>query len=274
MLAFMVERLRALPVPTIVATSDLTQDDAVADLGKSLGVPVIRGPEQDVLARFGVTLESYPAQTVLRLTADCPLVDPDLILLALDRQRSTRADYVSNTLVRTFPDGLDVEAVASTALEAAVSEARDREEREHVTPFVYRRPERFSLGTIRNDESLAHERWTIDWPEDLEVVRDIVRALDHTQFGWRDVLRVRPPQTLTGLRLVPAPDSESGQRKWIATDGSEVLAAPELSVRAGVGRLSLHLRRTRSEREEDVMHLVRRALAQDFQVRELINLRE
>jgi spore coat polysaccharide biosynthesis protein SpsF len=192
MLQFMLERLESLRVDNlIVATSVLPTDDVVANVAASCGVAVVRGPERDVLGRFAIALREHPVERLVRLTADCPFADPELIEAVLERQEETGADYVSNTLVRTFPDGLDVEVVSSAALLAAAADAADPIEREHVTPFIYRRPERFRLRGFRGREALGDERWTVDTNEDLERLRGIAARLTApTSAGWRDVLAV------------------------------------------------------------------------------------
>ncbi len=212
MLGFMLERLATLEgARVVVATSDLERDDPVAQVGADAGAAVVRGPEADVLERFGLALEAHPADTVVRLTGDCPLVDPAIVADVLALHRATGADYTCNVLPRTFPKGLDVEALSAAALEEAVAEATDPAEREHVTPYVYRRPGRFRLANLRSGEDLGRERWTVDTPEDLEVVRELVGALGaDAAFGWRDVLAVAgAPAPRAGLVLRPATPADS-----------------------------------------------------------------
>lgn len=209
MLAFMLERLAPLPMDVVVATSVLEDDDPVAHVAEEAGATVVRGPERDVLARYALVVDRYRPDTVVRLTADCPLVDPVLVEQAAGIQAGTGAAYVSNTLVRTFPDGLDVEVVTAGALLAAAAEAVDPAEREHVTPFIYRRPGRFPLRTLRTDELAGDERWTVDTAADLEFVRAAVAQLGGAgPWGWRAVLdavgRKAPPTSVGQLRLRPA----------------------------------------------------------------------
>jgi spore coat polysaccharide biosynthesis protein SpsF len=210
LLTFLLERLRPLPtVATVVATSDLDRDDAVAEVAERAGATVVRGPEQDVLARYALALDRFPgAAHVLRITADCPLTDPEIVDAVVATHLDRQADYTSNVLPRTFPKGLDVEVATSAALRGAAAEATAEVEREHVMPYLYRHPERFRLANVRSGEDLGDERWTIDTPEDLEVVRRIVARLGgDRRFGWRDALGVvgtdRPEKT-GQLRLRPA----------------------------------------------------------------------
>ncbi|HMQ24518.1 MAG TPA: glycosyltransferase family protein, partial [Acidimicrobiales bacterium] len=191
-LQLMLERLtRAHVDRLVVATSNRPGDDPVADLAEALGVPVVRGSEADVLGRFLLALDRFPADDVVRLTADCPLIDPLVVDAAIGLHRRTGADYTSNTLERTFPDGLDVEVVRTEALRVAAAEAERADEREHVTPFVYHRPERFVLASLETGEQLGHERWTLDTADDLDRLRAVVAGLDDpVAAGWHDVLAV------------------------------------------------------------------------------------
>lgn len=214
LLAFMLDRLAPLPMDVVVATSDLAQDDPVARVAERAGAAVVRGSEKDVLARYALVLDRYHPDAIVRLTADCPLVDPALVEQALAVHVGTGAAYVSNTLVRTFPDGLDVEVVTTAALRAAATEAVDPAEREHVTPFVYRRPGRFSLRSFRTDELAGEERWTVDTAADLDFVRATVERLGGAgPWDWRAVLDVTgrrcPPPAQGELRLRPAQRRDS-----------------------------------------------------------------
>lgn len=207
-LAFLLERLERAPLDSlIVATSDLTSDDPVADEARAHGAAVARGPESDVLSRFLVALGQAPGDNVVRITADCPFADPAVIAAALERHRERSAAYTSNTLIRTFPDGLDVEVVAAAALERAGSASTDPIEREHVTPFIYRHPEVFPLASLRSGVALGDRRWTLDTADDLALLRRVVAALDgNSDFGWREALEVAPydeARPASGIHLRP-----------------------------------------------------------------------
>ena len=166
------KRLDAL----VLATSNQAADDPLADYCNSLGIGVIRGPLHDVLTRFTMVLDAFPQASLLtRLTADCPLTDwrvLDEVIGRLDQ-----ADYVNNTAERTFPHGLDVEAMRAETLWIAAAEATDAYDREHVTPFIYRHPERFRIAGLTRTPSLAHLRWTVDYPQDLDFARHVYGAL-------------------------------------------------------------------------------------------------
>jgi len=204
LLRFMLDRLSDLRVDElVVATSTLGRDDAVADIASAAGRPVVRGSESDVLDRFADALAAHPADHVVRLTADCPLSDPVLIEAVLARHLDRGADYTSNVFPRTFPRGLDCEVMTAAALRTAHAEATDAAEREHVTPFLYRRPERFALANMRNDVPLGREGWTVDTADDLAYVRKIVDSMGDDAFSWREAWAV------VGRRAAGAPDADT-----------------------------------------------------------------
>jgi len=192
MLARQIERVRRARslARLVVATGDQADDDPIAALCARLGVDCFRGSRDDVLDRFCKAAERYPSDHVVRLTGDCPLADPAAIDAAVAFHRAGGFDYSSNTLHPTFPDGLDVEVVRSAALAAAGHEARDPFEREHVTPFLYRRPERYRLGDFRRTPDLSALRWTVDHPEDFQLISQVYAALYPAKpdFALDDVL--------------------------------------------------------------------------------------
>jgi spore coat polysaccharide biosynthesis protein SpsF len=163
----------------VVATSLDVSDDPLAAWCEAAGLEVFRGGLADVLGRFLGVLHRHPrARAVVRLTADCPLADATVIDALVARFEEAGADYANNvTPERTFPHGLDAEVMRPQALLDAGDEATDPYEREHVTPFIYRRPERYRLASLTRQPSLAHLRWTVDHPEDLEFVRHVYASL-------------------------------------------------------------------------------------------------
>lgn len=238
MLSFMLDRLADLSADAVViATSDLAQDDVIATLATDAGYAVARGSETDVLSRFVVALDLAPADTVIRLTSDCPLMDPRLVEQVLARHHKTGAAYTANTLPRTFPKGLDVEVMTADALRAAARDATDPDERQHVTPFLYRHPERFVLANLRNDELLGDEWWTVDTAQDLEFVRSVVAQLPDERASWRTILdvvgrRSHPAAGIVTLRPATAADAthlfewrnDSDAIRWSATGRGVALA--------------------------------------------------
>lgn len=212
LLDLMLARLRPLSVErVIVATSVLARDDLVERIALDAGAAIVRGSEHDVLARFAAVLDAYPCDELVRLTADCPLMDPAIVRSAMELHRQEEADYTSNTLTRTFPDGLDVEVIAAQALREAASEATEPYEREHVTPFLYRRPQRYGLATLLGPSLLGDERWTVDTAADLDFVRQVVASLtDPERAGWQEI------RAITGSRRSPTaamPGESLGSRQ-------------------------------------------------------------
>jgi spore coat polysaccharide biosynthesis protein SpsF len=179
----------------VVATTTLPEDDVIVRHCERLGARVFRGSSGDVLARYAGVVQALGSGAIVRVTSDCPLVDPGVIdemivrFQAL-REPPSRCDYLSNSLQRTFPRGLDAEVVASTALLQAAGEAAAPEEREHVTPFVYRRPERYAIHHWHAPVDASEHRWTLDTREDHELLSRIFDALESAAdtATWRDVL--------------------------------------------------------------------------------------
>ena len=193
MLARQVERLRrsGRAGRLVVATSTDATDDVVQAWAETLGCLAHRGPLQDVLARYAGALEAHgPAEHVVRVTADCPLTDWRVFDACVDLHLRSGADYTSNTVRRTFPKGLDVEVVKAPLLLAAAREAVDPYEREHVTPFFYRRPDRFRIEQLVQEPDLSELRWTVDTPDDYAFAKSVYRALHarNPDFGQADIL--------------------------------------------------------------------------------------
>ena len=202
-----IERLRRAPSLTriVVATSVQPGDDPLSEALAVAAVPVFRGALDDVLARFIGAIDAFgPADVAVRLTADCPLADPAVIEATLALRQVTDADYTANAGERrTFPKGLDVEVFKVAALRAAAAESTDPYDREHVTPFLYRRPERFALAFHHQTVDEGDVRWTVDRPDDLAFVRAVYEALYPVDpaFSSDDVrafVRSRPDLLLLG----------------------------------------------------------------------------
>lgn len=173
----------------VVATTDQPADDAVAHFCAGAGIPFFRGSENDVLDRFYQTARHFGADVVVRLTADCPLLDPKVIDLVIDAFVKVNGDYTSNTLQPTYPDGLDTEVFRFSALEKAWNEATLKSEREHVTPYLYKHPELFKLANVANDVDYSTLRWTVDEPADLLLARRIYALLGENQgSGMTEIL--------------------------------------------------------------------------------------
>ena len=159
----------------VVATSDDTSDDALTAFCEKTGVEVFRGNLNDVLDRYYHAAKKAAADTVVRVTGDCPLIDPAVIDRAVEEYKKGNVDYLSTGHVAsTFPDGTDVEVFSFAALESAWHHAKLPSEREHVTPYIWNHPELFRVTEMRNDPDLGFLRITIDEIQDYEVIQAIV----------------------------------------------------------------------------------------------------
>jgi spore coat polysaccharide biosynthesis protein SpsF len=175
----------------VVATTTLPEDDAIVALADAHGWPVVRGSETDLLGRYLQAAATHDAEVVVRITSDCPLIDPAVIDATVTAFRAGDVDYASNTLPpATYPRGLDVEVIARPALERAGREDRDPAWREHATPYLYRHPELFRLLRVPADDDHADQRWSVDTAEDYELVGRIYDALGRDDFSWLDALAV------------------------------------------------------------------------------------
>ena len=209
-------RARSIDV-VVLATSDHARDDALVAHVRKLGYPVARGSESDVLERFSQAALANDADVVVRITADCPLVDPDIIDAVVALRAREDADYASNTDPATFPDGLDVEVFKAAALARANSEATDTHDREHVTPYLRRDP--FRRSVLRHDADLSGLRWTVDEAADLSVVDRLARAMGTDDFTWQEALAhwQAHAHAYTDNIGIPRNDGaalQSGQKLW------------------------------------------------------------
>lgn len=198
LLARMLERVRAATTPfeLVVATTKDPADDPVVALCTDMGVHVHRGHATDLLDRHVAAARALEADVVVKIPSDCPLVDPAAIdrVLGVFFAAPNAYDFVSNLHPTTWPDGHDVEVMTMAALETAWREADEPHEREHTTPFLWDRPERFRCANVAwetgRDLSMTH-RMTVDWPCDYELVAAIYDALyrpDRPMFSLAEIL--------------------------------------------------------------------------------------
>lgn len=200
MLVHVVERTRRARLldEVVVATGEGSGDDPVAQLCQERGYACVRGSEADVLARYLKAARQHLADVVVRITADCPLMDPQVIDQVVEAFLGAEppADYASNRILRRYPVGLDVEVMSRAALERAGKEAHEPYQREHVTPYFYEQPGRFAVLSIEAPEDYGSLRWTVDTEADLRFVREVyARFPGRPHFGWRqvlDLLRAEP----------------------------------------------------------------------------------
>lgn len=176
----------------IVATTELPQDDVLAQLCVSREWNYYRGSEQDVLDRYYQAAYTNHADVIVRITSDCPLIDPHLTDEVIQAYLSPpEADYVSNNLpTRTFPRGLDTEVFGFKLLEQLWKQDKNPQTREHVTLHILKNLNSFRTRGVNNNQDLSGWRWTVDTPEDLQFVRKIYEYFLNDKFSWRDVAQL------------------------------------------------------------------------------------
>ena len=193
MLSRVVRRAQAAKLidEVVVATTRQEKDEPIIEECRRLDVPSFLGSEEDVLDRYNRAAEAHGADVVVRITSDCPLIDPSESDRVIRAFLDSRPDYASNSLRRTYPRGLDTEVMSTATLAHAWLEARQPYERVHVTPYIYGHPETFRLLSVTGREDHSNHRWTVDTPQDLKFVREIYRLLgDQEMAGWREVLAI------------------------------------------------------------------------------------
>ncbi len=172
-----------------VATSVQPGDDAIVRECERLAVACFRGDEADVVDRYHRAAQKFGANAIVRITADCPLIDPELIDTTIRAFLEEKADYATNALLVTYPPGLDVEVMSADALGRAWHSAKEEYQRVHVTPYIYENPQLFKLISLGADGDYSRYRWTLDTAEDLEMIRAIYKHFGQNgEMGWREIL--------------------------------------------------------------------------------------
>lgn len=224
MLGHVIERVgrSRLINKVVIATTKRKDDDAIADLGAAMKTDVFRGSENDVLDRYYMCARKFTAGVVVRVTGDCPLIDPKVIDDTVRHFLENNFDYVSNAYPdATYPDGLDTEVFSFNALEAAWKEAKLHSDREHVTPYIWKnRKGAFSLGAVRSHIDLSGKRWTVDNKADAEFMSAVYKNLYpcKADFTMADVLWLleRNPEL---ERINSGASRNEGYFKSLAEDG-------------------------------------------------------
>jgi len=174
----------------IIATTDLKADDVIADFAKKMGVFIFRGDSNDVLDRYYKCAEKFKISTIVRITADNPLIDPTMVDSAIQFFKSNSYDFIANVRPRTFPQGTEVEIFSFEALKKAWKEATKPSEREHVTPYFYNNPNKFTQFSIKNKENLLNLRWTVDTMDDLDFVKELIAKIQKRPILMDDILDI------------------------------------------------------------------------------------
>lgn len=196
LIGYLLERLRRVrnADAIVLATTTNPLDDALVDFSKKNHLPYFRGSEEDVLDRFYQCAKTNAADVIVRITGDCPLIDPAVIDLVIEHYLKNRAslDYVSNTEKRTFPRGFDVEVFSFESLQKVASEAGKPEEREHVTPYYYRHPDLFRIGSVTRPVDESRYRWTVDTQDDFKLISTVLENIypEKPNFTFNDLLEL------------------------------------------------------------------------------------
>lgn len=195
MLERMIERLRHVPSLSeiVIATTVNASDDTVETLARRLKVGIWRGSEDDVLSRVLDAALAHNTDVIVELTGDCPLIDPAIVERVISEYRRLGADYVSNVLERSYPIGMDTQIFSTNILADVARRTNDPADREHVSLFIYRHPELYSLANVKADSFSNRPglRLTLDTAEDLQVIRRIFSALlpRGTGFSLSEILQ-------------------------------------------------------------------------------------
>ncbi|MDH5181577.1 MAG: aminotransferase class III-fold pyridoxal phosphate-dependent enzyme [Gammaproteobacteria bacterium] len=174
----------------ILATSINPNNDELVEFVQQLGFSVFRGDENDVLKRYYFSAREYPSDVVIRITGDCPLMDPELLDDMIAEFETRNIDYLTNVITPTYPDGLDIEIFTFSALEEANNKASTDFDREHVTPYI-RNSGEYSTWNYANPVDYSDMRWTVDEADDFELVKSIVEYFSPDYlFSWKDVIEL------------------------------------------------------------------------------------
>jgi len=189
---FVVEQLKFSKIigKIIVAIPDSIEDDVTYNHLLSKKIQTYRGSLKNVLDRYYQCAKNISSSVIVRVTADCPLIDPEIVDKVITKFIKNKFDYVSNTHPRTFPYGTETEVFSFNALEKAWNETRNDFDREHVTPYFYKNPNKFSIGNVIQEKNQSNYRWTIDYNEDLELVKYIANNIIKKPILTNDIINL------------------------------------------------------------------------------------
>jgi len=196
LLEYQIERLKRSRIADeiVIATTTNESDLLIVELCQQLQVKYFRGSEEDVLSRYYEAAKKFKADVVVRVTSDCPVIDPMVIdsVISYFLEKYPDFDYISNTQERSFPRGMDTEVFSIKALTEAFNETTAKPDREHVTTFIRHQGDRYKLGGLTYHENQSLHRWTVDTEEDLNLVSKIIDALypEKVDFTLKDILNL------------------------------------------------------------------------------------
>jgi spore coat polysaccharide biosynthesis protein SpsF len=212
MLGWVIERTQAAHRidKVLVASTTNPEDKKIEDIAIRFGALFYAGSESDVLDRYYQAAKQVNTDVIVRVTGDCPLIDPVEIDATVDLLETEQADYASNRLHPTFPDGLDVDVVTNEALERVWRDATKSSDREHVITYIWNNPSEFKLASRENPEDFSSHRWTVDHPVDMAFMRSLFEQLGDSapDAGWEQVVSVI--NASDELRMNTATDREEG----------------------------------------------------------------
>jgi spore coat polysaccharide biosynthesis protein SpsF len=177
-----------------VATTTLSMDDVICNHLSSKNISFFRGSANDVLDRYVQCAKNFSIDTIIRITADNPLIDPNIVDLVIEKFQNAKCDYATNCLPRTFPYGTEVEIFSFEKLHQVWLNAKKPSEREHVTPYFYNHPELFKIANLENSKNISNLRWTVDRKNDLKLVQTIIEKINHSPILLEDILNLYSQQ--------------------------------------------------------------------------------
>jgi spore coat polysaccharide biosynthesis protein SpsF (cytidylyltransferase family) len=187
----------------VIATTNLPEDDVLADYVKDMGISLFRGSSNDVLDRYYQCAKEFSFSDIVRITSDNPLIDPTIVDLVISKYLEGDFDYVTNCHPRTFPHGTETEVFSFKTLETVWKNAKNPSEREHVTPYIYNNPDKFKLFNVDNSKNLSNLRWTVDRENDFNLVQSLVMKIKKRPILMNDILELFEQQP--DLKKINAP---------------------------------------------------------------------
>jgi spore coat polysaccharide biosynthesis protein SpsF len=191
-LDYVVDRLRMCKNldKIVLATTTNKKDDKLQQYAIDKKIDYYRGSEEDVLSRYYYAAKEFRADIIVRITSDCPLTDPEVVDKTIKKHIEDKADYTANTIIRTFPRGLDVEVFNYEVLQYGFKNAKKEHQREHVTPYIRENPDKFKIVNIEQDDRLKRPdiRITIDTEEDFILISKIIDSFNNINFKTRDII--------------------------------------------------------------------------------------
>jgi len=196
LLEYQIERVRRSTFidDIVIATTTNDTDDPIVEFCKRIEMKYYRGSEEDVLSRYYETAVENHSDIIIRLTSDCPIIDTNVMdqVIQYYMEHQDQYDYVSNTLIRSYPRGMDTEVFSFKVLEQAYMNASKTYEREHVTPYIYQHPDQFRIKAIKHETDYSQHRWTVDTPEDFDLIKRIIEVLYpiNPTFTMNDIIEL------------------------------------------------------------------------------------